>query len=63
MENPVLLKEYEKIQNRLEGEGRILVRASGTESVIRVMVESPDMKLCETLSSDMIKVINNIQNG
>lgn len=63
MENPVLLKAYEEIQNSLKGEGRILVRASGTENVIRVMVESPDIKLCEKLSSDMIKVINKIQNG
>ncbi len=33
----------------LEGEGRILVRPSGTEAVVRVMVEAPEQERCEAI--------------
>ena len=41
----------------LGSDGRILVRASGTEPVIRVMVEARTVALCEKYVSDVIKVI------
>lgn len=34
-----------KLQNALEGKGRLMVRASGTEPKIRIMVESPDAQI------------------
>ena len=42
---------------KLGDSGRILVRESGTEPKIRVMVEAEDMQLCETLVDSVIKVI------
>jgi len=30
------------VENRMEGSGRVLVRPSGTESIVRVMAEGPD---------------------
>lgn len=41
----------------LGDEGRILVRESGTEPVIRVMVEAGSDKLCEKYVDDVIEVI------
>lgn len=40
MEDSEILAEYEKVEKELEGNGRILLRASGTENLIRVMVEA-----------------------
>ena len=40
--NPLLSGECERLQNELDGSGRLLIRASGTEPVLRVMVEARD---------------------
>ena len=39
---------------RLEGRGRVLVRPSGTEPILRVMVEAPDEEECEAVTSRLV---------
>ena len=46
-----------KVEKALGNDGRILVRESGTEPVIRVMVEARTKELCETYVSQVIDVI------
>lgn len=46
-----------KVADALGTDGRILVRESGTEPVIRVMVEASSDELCEKYVDDVIKVI------
>ena len=52
---PALLQEVEDRNAGLDGEGRILVRASGTEPVIRVLAEAPNeaeaRALCGTIAA------------
>ena len=46
-----------EIEERLGDEGRILVRESGTEPVIRVMVEARTHEICEKCVDEVIRVI------
>ncbi|MCI8549001.1 MAG: phosphoglucosamine mutase [Lachnospiraceae bacterium] len=46
-----------KVEKALGNDGRILVRESGTEPVVRVMVEARTKELCETYVSQVIDVI------
>ncbi len=41
----------------LAGEGRVLLRASGTEPVIRVMVEGRDAELVKRLAGDIARIV------
>jgi phosphoglucosamine mutase len=41
----------------LDGEGRVLVRASGTEPLIRVMVEAPTQQLAQATADDLANVV------
>ena len=45
------------MQKELEGDGRALLRKSGTEPVIRVMVEAGSDEICEKYVDQVIDVI------
>ncbi len=47
MENDALLETISKCEQALGEDGRILVRASGTEHLVRVLVEAKTIELCE----------------
>ena len=55
--NPKVQEEYKKITEALGEDGRILLRESGTEPVIRVMVEASSDELCEKYVNQMIEVM------
>jgi phosphoglucosamine mutase len=42
---------------RLDGRGRVLVRSSGTEALVRVMVEAPDGAECESITARLVHVV------
>ncbi len=56
-ENPEVVKAVNDVTEALGEEGRILVRESGTEPVIRVMVEAADDALCEKYVDQVINVM------
>ncbi|MBQ2701642.1 MAG: phosphoglucosamine mutase [Clostridia bacterium] len=45
------------VEERLGDRGRVLVRESGTEPVIRVMVEAESKQICEEMVESIVKVI------
>ena len=51
-------KEIERAGEKLGSGGRILVRPSGTEPLIRVMIEGKDKKEIETIARNISKVIH-----
>jgi phosphoglucosamine mutase len=51
---PILGKAVSAAEHELAGEGRVVVRWSGTEPKLRVMVEGPDAAHIEDLVSAMI---------
>lgn len=56
--NQVLAAEQERVGKLLEGRGRVLIRPSGTEPLLRVMVEAQDQALadgCAQALADAVK--------
>ena len=47
----------EQESGRLEGRGRVLVRSSGTEPLVRVMVEAPDEDECEQIVGRLVATV------
>jgi phosphoglucosamine mutase len=47
----------ESVEKKLNGEGRLFVRFSGTEPVIRVLVEGRDKRLINDLASEVAKFL------
>ena len=50
-------KRMAEVSEFLKGRGRILVRASGTEPLIRVMVESSDRDEAKKLAEEVAVII------
>ena len=48
---------------QLDGRGRVLVRPSGTEPVVRVMVEAPDEAECDEVTSRLVQVVERVLKG
>lgn len=56
-ENVNINKCIKNVEQKLNGEGRVLVRASGTENMIRVMVEGKNINVIDSLCDDIVEVI------
>jgi phosphoglucosamine mutase len=57
MESGPLLEAIESERQELNGRGRVLVRASGTEPLIRVMVEAPSLDETEAVCGRLVSTV------
>lgn len=56
-EDPMVQAEVQKVADELADQGRILVRESGTEPKVRVMVEAKSQEACENYVERVIQVL------
>jgi len=60
MTSPVLEQKIAEMEKRLAGQGRILVRPSGTESLVRVMVEGRDMGQLREIVDELVRLVKQL---
>lgn len=56
-DDPAVQAEVAKVTESLGNDGRILLRQSGTEPVVRVMVEASSLEICEKYVDQVIEVM------
>jgi phosphoglucosamine mutase len=56
-DNAVINQAVVDAEKKLDGRGRVLLRPSGTEPLIRVMVEGEDSVLVSELVEGMAKIV------
>ena len=59
LQKDTVVNEVEKIKNKLGDKGRILLRPSGTEPVIRIMVEAEDAVLVDKTINELSEILKN----
>jgi phosphoglucosamine mutase len=55
--NDVINEKIRRVEEAMGGEGRILVRPSGTEPLVRVMAEAPTQELCDQYVQEIVDVV------
>ncbi|MTI85659.1 MAG: phosphoglucosamine mutase [Firmicutes bacterium] len=60
MQSPVLAEAISKMEEKMQGQGRILVRPSGTESLVRVMAEGRDMDQLRSVVDELVQVAKRV---
>ena len=59
MEYPEIAEAINKLNDKFAGEGRVLIRPSGTEPLVRVMIEGKDQALIEKEAKKLAELIQN----
>ncbi len=60
LNSPQILEVIEKVEQEMGDEGRVLVRPSGTEPLVRVMVEAPTEEACYKYADQVVQVIEEL---
>lgn len=60
MEYPEIAEAIEELNKKFAGEGRVLIRPSGTEPMVRVMIEGKDKKQIDEEAGKLAVLIQNI---
>ena len=60
MEYPEIADAIQKLNNKFAGEGWVLIRPSGTEPLVRVMIEGKNQQMIEKDAEQLAELIQNI---
>ncbi|HEY4191151.1 MAG TPA: phosphoglucosamine mutase, partial [Mesorhizobium sp.] len=63
LEDASVKAAIEEARNRLGDTGRVVIRPSGTEPLIRVMAEGDDESLVEKVVNDLVGIISETRNA
>ncbi len=57
MEYPEIAQAIEELESRFAGEGRVLIRPSGTEPLVRVMIEGKEQSVIQKEAEELAELI------
>jgi phosphoglucosamine mutase len=57
LEDEVICAMCKELEDEFHGEGRVLIRPSGTEPLVRVMIEGKDQQYISSRAAELVKVI------
>lgn len=57
LSNPVIKDAIAQVENQMNGQGRVLIRPSGTEPLVRVMLEGKDQNQLNAYASELVDLI------
>lgn len=60
MSSPELARAIKEVEKRLDGQGRVLVRPSGTESLVRVMAECRDENQMRQMVEELVELVRGL---
>ena len=60
MEYKEIADAIAEVNKKFAGEGRVLIRPSGTEPLVRVMIEGKDQALIESEAKKLAELIQNV---
>lgn len=60
MDYPEIADAIDALNQKFAGEGRVLIRPSGTEPLVRVMIEGKDQRMIESEARKLAELIQNI---
>ena len=58
--DPEIAEAIQKLTDKFAGEGRVLIRPSGTEPKVRVMIEGKDQQMIEHDAKELADLIQNV---
>ena len=56
--DPLVIETTRKVEDRIGGKGRVLLRKSGTEPVVRIMIECEEESLCTLYAEEIAQAIS-----
>ena len=60
MEYSDIAEAIARLEEKFQGEGRVLIRPSGTEPLVRVMIEGKDQEVIEREARELAELITKI---